>query len=297
MNRTYLRHAALACAAFAASLLGTSFSALAEGRSKPWQMGFQDPATPGMERIVDFHDLLLIIIIAITIFVTGLMGYAMVRFRAKANPTPSKTTHNTFVEVAWTVVPIMILVLIAVFSFPLLYLLDRVPEAEAREKGAPVITIKATAQQFQWNYEYFKVNAAGGGFRFDSTLLCRTKAECEDAKESNGGKVPLRLLDVDNRMVVPVGAYVRIQVTARDVIHSFAVPSFGVKIDAVPGRLNETWFQVKREGVYYGMCSELCGAGHGYMPIAVQAVSKEKYDAWIKKALENEDFEKTTAGK
>jgi cytochrome c oxidase subunit 2 len=297
MNRIYLRHAALACAAFAASLLGTSFSALAEGRSTPWQMGFQPAATPGMERIVEFHDLLLIIITAITIFVTLLMLYVMVKFRAKANPTPSKTTHNTFVEVAWTIVPIMILVLIAVFSFPLLYLLDRVPEAEAREKGAPVITIKATAQQFQWNYEYFKVNTAGAGFRFDSTLLCRTKAECQDAKESNGGKVPLRLLDVDNRMIVPVGAYVRIQVTARDVIHSFAVPSFGVKLDAVPGRLNETWFRVKREGVYYGMCSELCGAGHGYMPIAVQAVSKEKYDAWIKKALENEDFEKTTAGK
>ncbi|MDH3235420.1 MAG: cytochrome c oxidase subunit II [Alphaproteobacteria bacterium] len=295
MIGTYLRHAGIACAAFSASLLGTLASAFAEGRSVPWQMGFQPAATPSMERIASFHDLLLVIIIAITIFVTGLLAYVLVRFRASANPTPSKTTHNTFVEIAWTIVPIMILVLIAVFSFPLLYFIDRVPEAEAREKGAPVITVKATGSQFQWNYEYFKANAAGTGFKFDSTLLCRTKAECEDAKESNGGKTPLRLLDVDNRMVVPVGAYVRLQVTATDVIHSFAVPAFGVKLDAVPGRLNETWFRVKREGVYYGMCSELCGAGHGYMPIAVEVMSKEKYDAWIAKALTNDEFEKVKA--
>lgn len=248
-----------------------------------------------MENINSFHNLLLVIIIAITIFVTGLMLYVMVRYRASRNPTPSKTTHNTFVEVAWTIVPIMILVLISVFSFPLLYFIDRVPEAEAREKGAPVITVKATASQFQWNYQYFKVDAAGTGFKYDSQLLCRTKAECEDAKDSNGGKVPLRLLDVDKRMVVPVGAYVRMQVTALDVIHSFAVPSFGVKIDAVPGRLNETWFRAKREGVYYGQCSELCGAGHGYMPIAIEVMSKDKYDAWVAKALANDDYEKIKA--
>lgn len=295
MNGTFLRHGALACATFAASMAGFAMGAFAEGRSTPWQIGLQDPATPSMENINSFHNLLLVIIIAITIFVTGLMLYVMVRYRASRNPTPSKTTHNTFVEVAWTIVPIMILVLISVFSFPLLYFIDRVPEAEAREKGAPVITVKATASQFQWNYQYFKVDAAGTGFKYDSQLLCRTKAECEDAKDSNGGKVPLRLLDVDKRMVVPVGAYVRMQVTALDVIHSFAVPSFGVKIDAVPGRLNETWFRAKREGVYYGQCSELCGAGHGYMPIAIEVMSKDKYDAWVAKALANDDYEKIKA--
>jgi len=261
----------------------------------PWQMGFQEAATPSMERINSFHNLLLVIIIAITIFVTALLIYVMVRFRASANPTPSKTTHNTFVEIAWTIVPIMILVLISVFSFPLLYFIDRVPEAEAREKGAPVITVKATAQQFQWNYQYYKVNTTGTGFKFDSVLLCRTKAECADAKASNGGKTPLRLLDVDKRMVVPAGAYIRLQVTATDVIHSFAVPAFGLKLDAVPGRLNETWFRVKRPGVYYGMCSELCGAGHGYMPISVEVMSKEKYNAWIAKALADDEYEKVKA--
>ena len=276
-------------------MAGFATGAFAEGRGHPWQIGLQDPATPSMEHINSFHNMLLVIIIAITIFVTLLMLYVMVRFRASRNPTPSKTTHNTFVEVAWTIVPIMILVLISVFSFPLLYFIDRVPEAEAREKGAPVITIKATASQFQWNYQYFKVSAEGTGFKYDSLLLCRTKAECEDAKDSNGGKVPLRLLDVDKRLVVPVGAYVRMQVTALDVIHSFAVPSFGIKIDAVPGRLNETWFRAKREGVYYGQCSELCGAGHGYMPIAVEVMSKEKYDAWVAKALANDDYEKVKA--
>lgn len=276
-------------------MLGLTANAIAEGRSTPWQIGLQDAATPSMERITSFHNLLLVIIIAITVFVTVLMAYVMVRYRASRNPSPSKTTHNTFVEIAWTIVPIMILVLISIFSFPLLYFLDRVPEAQAREKGVPVITVKATAQQFQWNYEYFKVNAAGGGFKFDSQLLCRTKAECEDAKASNGGKVPLRLLDVDKRMVVPVGAYVRMQVTATDVIHAFAVPSFGVKLDAVPGRLNETWFRPLREGVYYGMCSELCGAGHGYMPIAIEVMSKEKYEAWLAAALANGDYEKTKA--
>lgn len=295
MNGTFLRHAALACAALGAAGFGFAASALAEGRSQPWQIGFQDAATPNMERINSFHNLLLVITIAITIFVTALMAYVIIRYRASRNPTPAKTTHNTFVEVAWTIVPILILVVISVFSFPLLYFLERVPEAEAREKGAPVITVKATGQQFQWGYEYFKVDAEGTGFRFFSLLLCRSKAECEDAKESNGGKVPLRLLDVDKRMVVPVGAYVRLQVTATDVIHSFAVPAFGLKLDAVPGRLNETWFRPMREGVFYGMCSELCGAGHGYMPIAVEVMSKQKYDAWVARALANDDYEKTKA--
>jgi len=295
MIRTISRHLGFAVAAFAGTLLLPLALAFAEGRSRPWQMGFQKPATPVMERIDSFHDLLLVIISIITVFVLLLLLYVIVRFREKVNPTPSKTTHNTVVEVVWTVVPIMILVLISVFSIPLLYFGDRVPEAEAREKGAPVITVKATGSQFQWNYSYYKVDAAGTGFNFDSTLLCRTKEECNDPdnKAANGGKTPVRLLDVDKRMVVPVGAYVRLQTTALDVIHAFAMPAFGIKLDAVPGRLNETWFKVKRAGVYYGMCSELCGANHGYMPIVIEVVSKAKYDAWIAKALKDEEYEKT----
>jgi cytochrome c oxidase subunit 2 len=295
MNRTYLRHAALACAAFAASLLSFTYGALAEGRPHEWQIGLQDAATPTMERVNSFHNMLLVIIIAIAAFVLVLLLYVMARFRESVHPTPSKTTHNTAIEVAWTIVPIMILVLIAVFSFPLLYFVNKVPEAEAREKGAPVMTIKATASQFQWNYTYYKVDAAGTSINFDSLLLCRTAEECKDPelKEATGGKQPLRLLDVDKRMVVPVGAYVRMQTTARDVIHSFAVPSFGIKLDAVPGRLNETWFRPLREGVYYGQCSELCGAGHGYMPISIQVVSKEKYEAWLAAAMKNDDYNKT----
>lgn len=295
MNRTYLRHAALACAAFVASLLGFTLAALAEGSPHPWQIGLQDAATPTMERVNSFHNLLLVIIVIIVAFVLALVLYVIARYRESANPTPSKTTHNTAIEVAWTIVPIMILVLIAVFSFPLLYFVDRVPEAEAREKGAPVITVKATGSQFQWTYTYYKVDAAGTTMDFDSLLLCRTAEECNDPelKQATGGKQPLRLLDVDKRMVVPVGAYVRMQTTARDVIHSFAVPAFGIKLDAVPGRLNETWFRARKEGVYYGQCSELCGAGHGYMPIAIEVVSKEKYDAWIAAALKNDEYNKT----
>jgi len=292
MIGTLLRHAGLASAALAATLLAPHASALAEGRGTPWQIGLQAAATPGMERINSFHNLLLVIIVAITVFVMVLLLYVMVRFRASANPTPSKTTHNTFVEIAWTIVPIMILVLISVFSFPLLYYIDKVPEAEAKENNAPIVTIKATGQQFQWSYEYYKVDAAGTGFRYGSQLICRTKAECDEAKADFGGKAPIRLLDVNKRMVVPVGAYVRLQVAATDVIHSFAMPAFGIKLDAVPGRLNETWFRALREGVYYGMCSELCGAGHGYMPIAVEVMSRANYDAWIAKALADDEYEK-----
>ena len=267
----------------------------------PWQMGMQEPATPVMERIVSFHNLLLVLITVITLFVLGLLLYVMVRFRASRNPTPSKTTHNTLIEIIWTAVPIMILVVIAVPSFRLLYFMDQVPEKKARVAGAPVMTIKATGHQWYWVYEYAKIDKAGTNLRFESRLACRGtkdkdtgRTDCQDFEKEKGYK-PLRLLDVDNRVLVPVGAYVRLQVTAADVLHSWAVPAFGVKLDANTGRLNETWFRATKTGVFYGMCSELCGVDHGYMPIAVEVVTKEKYEAWVAGALKNDDYEKIKA--
>tara|TARA_R110002072_G_scaffold120755_13_gene254077 strand:- start:1657 stop:2502 length:846 start_codon:yes stop_codon:yes gene_type:complete len=230
---------------------------------RPWQTGFQDAATPLMEQVTSFHTLLLVIITAITIFVLLLLVWVVVKYNAKANPTPSKTTHNTMIEVLWTVIPVVILVVIAVPSFKLLYYSDVIPKAD--------MTIKATGHQWYWNYEY----PDHGKFSFDANMVAT-----EDLKPGQP-----RLLETDNRIVVPVGTVVRVQVTAGDVIHSWAMPAFGVKTDAVPGRLNETWFgPVKQEGVYYGQCSELCGIRHGFMPIAVEVVSKEKFDAWVEMA-------------
>lgn len=229
----------------------------------PWQTGFQDAATPLMEQITSFHTLLLIIITVITIFVLLLLVWVVVKFNAKANPTPSKTTHNTMIEVLWTVIPVVILVVIAVPSFKLLYKADVIPKAD--------MTIKATAHQWYWEYEY----SDHGKFTFDANMVA--------TNELKPGQP--RLLATDNNIVVPVDAVVRVQVTAGDVLHAWAMPAFGVKIDAVPGRLNETWFgPVKQEGIYYGQCSELCGVRHGFMPIAVEVVSRAKFDAWVQKA-------------
>ena len=237
-------------------------SALAS-QPAPWQMGLQEAATPLMEQIDGFHDLLVIVCIVISLFVLALLGYVMYRFNERANPVPSRTTHNTMLEILWTVIPVIILVVIAVPSFRLLYYSDVVPESD--------MTIKATGNQWYWTYEY----PDHGGFEFDSNIIPE-----EDLKEGDP-----RLLAVDNRIVVPVDTVVRLQVTASDVLHAWAMPAFGVKIDAVPGRLNETWFgPVAREGVYYGQCSELCGAKHGFMPIAVEVVSKDRFDSWITKA-------------
>lgn len=232
---------------------------------KPWQTGFQDAATPLMEKINDFHFLLLVIITVITLFVLALLILVVVKYNEKANPNPSKTTHNAKVEVLWTVIPVLILVVIAVPSFKLLYYSDVIPKAD--------MTIKATGHQWYWEYEY----SDHGKFTFDANMVAE-----EDLKPGQP-----RLLETDNRIVVPIDAVVRVQVTAGDVLHSWAMPAFGVKIDAVPGRLNETWFgPVKQEGVYYGQCSELCGTRHGFMPIAVEVVSREKFDAWVEKAKE-----------
>jgi cytochrome c oxidase subunit 2 len=238
---------------------GAAFAAA--GHPEPWQLGLQQAVTPVMEDIVWFHDFLLWLIAAITLFVLALLVFVCVRFNARANPVPSRTTHHTLIEVVWTVVPVLILVSIAVPSFRLLFLQLNVPAAD--------LTIKATGKQWFWSYEYPDQKIA-----FDSLML-----QDKDRKPDQP-----RLLSVDNEIVVPVNKVVRVQTTGADVIHAFAVPSFGVKIDAIPGRLNETWFKAEREGVYYGQCSELCGRDHAFMPIAVRVVNQQAYDAWLAEA-------------
>ena len=240
------------------TLLGGMHNAFAQ-QAEPWQMGFQPAVTPVMERIVEFHDLLLIIITAITIFVLGLLLYVSVRFNEKANPVPSKTTHNTLLEVAWTVIPIVILVVISVPSLKLLYFMDKTQNAE--------MTLKVTGHQWYWSYEY----PDDGGFTFDSIMV--------DEDDLEPGQA--RLLTVDEEVVLPINTDIRILLASDDVIHNWAVPSFGIKIDTVPGRTNETWVRITREGVYKGQCSELCGVNHGFMPISVTAVSKEAYKGFI----------------
>lgn len=247
------------------AMLGTLAvpGAVLAAQPRPWQTDFQEAATPLMEQITSFHNLLLIIITLISIFVLLLLVWVIVKFNAKANPNPSRTTHNTMIEVLWTVIPVVILVVIAVPSFKLLYYSDVVPKVD--------MTIKATGHQWYWNYEY----PDHGKFSYDANMV--------DEADLKPGQP--RLLETDNRIVIPVGTTVRLQVTAADVLHSWAMPAFGIKIDAVPGRLNEAWFgPVAKEGVYYGQCSELCGIRHGFMPIAVEVVSKEKFDAWVVKA-------------
>ncbi len=229
---------------------------------QPWEMGLQPAATPVMEDIIWFHNVLLIIITAITVFVLALLLYIIVKFNAKANPTPSRTTHNTLLEVAWTVLPVVILTVIAIPSFRLLFTQLDIPPAD--------VTVKATGKQWFWSYNY----PDAGGFEFDSLLVAE--------KDLKPGQP--RLLAVDNEMVVPVNKNIRVITTGADVIHAFAVPSFGIKIDSIPGRLNETWFKATREGVYYGQCSELCGKDHAFMPIAVRVVNDAAYAAWIEEA-------------
>lgn len=250
-----LRNILATAVALAMGLAGaTAFAAAPQ----PWQIGFQTAVTPVMERIADFHLLLLIIISLISVFVLLLLICTMVKFSAKNNPAPTKTTHNTALEVLWTAVPVIILVIIAVPSFKLLYYSDVVPKAD--------MTIKAIGHQWYWTYEY----PDHGKFSFDSTMI-----EDEDLKP--GQK---RLLETDTSVVVPVNATIRMQITADDVLHAWAIPAFGVKLDAVPGRLNETWFKATKKGTYYGQCSELCGVRHGFMPIMVQVVSRSEFDAW-----------------
>jgi cytochrome c oxidase subunit II len=252
----------IACVSAFVVLTAASGAWAALGYPTPWQTGFQDAGSPVMENIIWFHHLLLIIITLIAAFVLALLLWVMVRFNQRAHPTPSRTTHRTSLEVAWTVIPICILVIIALPSFRLLFLEQNIPPAD--------ITVKATGKQWYWSYGY----PDQGKFEFDSLMV-----QDKDLKQDQP-----RLLSVDNDMVVPVNKVVRVQVTGSDVIHSFAVPSFGIKIDAVPGRLNETWFKATKEGVYYGQCSELCGKNHAYMPIAVRVVSDSDFNAWVEDA-------------
>lgn len=234
------------------------------GVAEPWQLGLQPAATPIQEELINFHNILLVIITAIVIFVAGLLAYVCIRFRRSANPVPSKTTHNTTIEIIWTAIPVLILVLIAIPSFRLLYNHNQVQDAE--------MTIKAIGYQWYWGYEY----PDHGNFSFLSYMV-------PDADLKEGQP---RLLATDTEVVVPVDTKIRVLITAADVLHAWAIPAFGVKKDAVPGRINEIWFKATKEGVYYGQCSELCGTGHGFMPITVRVVSKEEFENWVKWAQE-----------
>jgi cytochrome c oxidase subunit 2 len=234
-------------AAFAAEL----------GQPAPWEWTLQQSASPVMDNIVWFHNFLFVLITLITLFVLALLVIVVMKFNAKANPVPSRTTHNTLIEVAWTLVPVLILVGISVPSFRLLFLELDVPKAD--------ITIKATGKQWYWSYAY----PDNGKFEFDS-LMAQDKQP--------------RLLGVDNEMVVPVNKVIRVQVTGADVIHAFALPAFGVKIDAIPGRLNETWFKATKVGMFYGQCSELCGKDHAFMPIAIRVVEDKEFASWVETA-------------
>jgi cytochrome c oxidase subunit 2 len=262
-----LKGAALAFAATAIVPTGVSAGT---GMPTPWQLNLQNPVTEVAAYINWFHDWLNVLIFIISIFVLGLLIYVAWRFNEKANPTPSKTTHNALLEVAWTVIPVLILVVIAIPSFRLLKLQLEIPQAD--------VTVKVTGKQWYWSYEYPQ---DAGAFTFDSIMLDETqRAEAIKTNKIAAAEAP-KLLAVDNEAVVPVGKVVRVQVTAADVIHKFTVPSFGVKIDAIPGRLNETWFKADREGIYYGQCSFICGQNHAYMPIAFRVVSAERYAAWL----------------
>ena len=244
------------------SILGLSFligaSAFAADPTQPFQLGFQEAVTPVAEEMHKFHDMLLYIITAIVIFVFGLLVYVAIKFNAKANPEPSKTTHNVLLEVVWTLVPVIILIVIAVPSFRLLYFGDRTAE--------PEMTLTVTGYQWYWGYEYPE-----HGIQFSAIM--KKDHELEEGEP--------RLLATDNKVVVPIDTNIQLYVKAADVIHAFAMPNFGVKIDAVPGRLNETWFRVEEPGTYYGQCSELCGKDHAYMPIEIKAVTKAEYAEWV----------------
>ena len=236
---------------------GAALGAEAGGPPRPWQIDFPEPASTIMAEIVGLHDVLLVVIVAIALFVTALMAYVMIRFRASANPTPSRTTHHPKLEIAWTVVPTLILIAIAFPSFKLLYYAETHPE--------PDLTIKATGASWYWIYEYPD----------DGIELYATMVDEEDLEPGQP-----RLLATDAPLVVPVEKVVRMQVTSDDVIHAWAVPAFGVKVDAVPGRLNEIWFAAEKTGTFYGQCSELCGTNHAFMPIEVKVVEQAEYDAW-----------------
>ena len=248
---------------FLLTILTTIYStSVLANQPKQWQLGFQDSASQSMTEIVSFHNnILLPIIIAISVFVLFLMIYTCIRFRASKNPNPSKTTHNVAVEVLWTLIPCLILIVMAVPSFKILYNQDTIPKAD--------VTVKAVGYQWYWGYEYPDENII-----FESYMIKE-----DELKENQP-----RLLTVDNEVVVPVNKVVKVLITANDVLHAWALPSFGVKRDAVPGRINETWFKAEKVGTYYGQCSELCGIQHAFMPITVRVVTDEEYAIWLAEA-------------
>ncbi|MCZ8124147.1 MAG: cytochrome c oxidase subunit II [Magnetospirillum sp.] len=250
--------AAFAAVAFVAFFAGAALAA----QPQPWQLGMQPSASPIKDFIASFHNMLLVIITLITIFVLALLLYTMVRFRASANPNPSKTAHHTLLEVVWTAVPILILAVIAIPSFKLIYFADKAPDAE--------FTLKVTGRQWYWNYQY----PDHGDFQFDSYMV-----QDSDLKPGQA-----RLLEVDNRVVVPVGAKIRVTLHGADVIHSWFVPALGVQKYTMPGRINEVWMMVDRPGVYYGQCNQICGINHAYMPIAIEAVDRATFDRWTAEA-------------
>ena len=254
-DQTGRRLLGLAVAGVALVAGGAAFAEL--GQPAPWEYKLQESASPVMDNITSFHSFLSVLITVITLFVLVLLVTVVVKFNAKSNPVPSRTTHNTLIEVAWTLIPVLILVGIAVPSFRLLFQELDIPKAD--------LTIKATGKQWYWSYAY----PDNGKFEFDS-LLAQDKQP--------------RLLGVDNEMVVPINKVVRIQTTGADVIHSFAIPAFGIKIDSIPGRLNETWFKATKVGMFYGQCSELCGKDHAFMPIAVRVVNDQEFAAWVESA-------------
>lgn len=254
----------------AAGAAGASLSANAQ-QPHDWQMGLQTAVTPFAEAGDSFHDLLLIIITLITIFVLALLIIVMIRFNSKRNPVPSKTTHNTLIEVVWTVVPVLILVVIAIPSFRLLYLGDRVED--------PEMTLEVRGYQWYWGYQYPDQQVD----EYASYMIPDDEIDLEAGQ--------LRLLSVDNPVVLPVDTDIQILVTGADVLHSFAVPSFMIKTDAISGRWNETWARIEQEGVYYGQCSEICGTGHGFMPIEIHAVSREAFDQWVVDQVADADID------
>ena len=252
----------VALAAVFASVLGVQNAVAAE--PKKWQLGFQEAVTPTMEKIDSFHDFVTILSIIIALFVMVLLLIVIFRFNEKSNPTPTTTTHNLPLEIAWTVIPILILVAMAVPSLKLMYFADRVDD--------PDMTLKIIGHQWYWTYEY----PDHGNFTFDANIVTE-----EDIAKDSSLK---RNMDTDERVVLPVGKKIQLLMTADDVLHNWGIPAFGIKLDTVPGRLNETWVQINKPGVYYGFCSELCGVNHAYMPITVEAVSPVAFEKWVKQA-------------
>ena len=249
------------------SVLAIGGAQAVTGQPVKWQLGFQEPVTEIGRQMNSFHDFVLVIITLVTLFVVALLGYVMWRFSEKNNPVPSKTSHNTMIEVIWTVVPILILLVITIPSFRLLFAQYDFPKAD--------LVIKATGNQWYWSYEY----PDAGGMSFDALML-----RDDDNNPIKGPNGAPRTLAVDNFVVVPVNKNVELLVTASDVIHNWTIPAFGVKLDAIPGRVIRAWFNVDKIGTYYGQCSELCGKDHGYMPIGVKVVAQADYDAWLVKA-------------